>query len=988
MSDSSDSSDSEEDCLHAAGQQEPLTRRLRNILREYAVESLFKEFLQNAEDAGGSRFRLTLDRTSNYPTELLLDPGMRRWHGPALWMFNDALFSEKDWQGIQSLSRGGKGRDENLNTIGNGNTNASESSRISNDAKIGRHGLGFNSVYNVTDVPSVLSGDKMLFLDPHAAYLADAGTTKSGEKARPLVTRADPGLLVEISKSGFRKKTLVRARDQFLPFEKAGEWHLNGSEDSLWSFDNGSSFPGTLFRAPLRGSDVKSEISDAVLDITSHNYGSSNIKAETVLNKLASEEQSVSADGSSTQSSAGRPNSGSWQSLCAHVSREADLYLLFLQHVSMIELAEVDLSKPHSSDSYGTTIVLKKIAQRTEVSRKQVTHFMSSGSEISSEKSDKLPVDLIHYEIEIQNQSDEGTGTEFSGCNSSVIYDVLQFGGGCVATRRMLSGPGGANTNFDSGRLFCRLPMDMGTGCSAHISALFWPSSDRRTLYLQEDSGGELARYCAENKRLLRDCAHALCWLIRMQESCGASSSIQNNLNLFPRRGPTPVQKFFTNTFYSDFVPHHPQMHRTIDGKKVENWRFLFATKEVLLELGVKMVTSDGVSSTAYSGSSFYVPASPIDGAGSSCKNSEASSLLLSDVFGMIGIPLVLLTSELLEIYCETERLQSLGWRILSSQSLRDFLREVVTHNDDKSVVSPGCWPAVFRLCTQDNQWEDLAGLPLCMFADGTVGKFASLGSQKPIACVSVSETQERLLRPFKSKLVASLGEPSVGQKLVKAGLLAKLDAMVLRDLLADFLENPAETCRTGSQSAAKASKYSIQQTSKSSSTRQLSELQLNLLGTEILPHLYAWLANEDEGVDLDDALSALSDLEILPVLRSDVVVQKEGGESSELGRSLTLLPLTDIFFCAPWKLEWAPLAPILSRCGVHIAADFATAVIDLFGQKSLKNQCPCPLVSALGRVTTVASSGNGTEYIEALGDSASIVLKNSQEISLWRSLL
>lgn len=41
--------------------------------------------------------------------------------------------------------------------------------------KIGRFGLGFNSVYNFTDLPSILSDDVVLFLDPHVRHLQATG---------------------------------------------------------------------------------------------------------------------------------------------------------------------------------------------------------------------------------------------------------------------------------------------------------------------------------------------------------------------------------------------------------------------------------------------------------------------------------------------------------------------------------------------------------------------------------------------------------------------------------------------------------------------------------------------------------------------------------------------------------------------------------------------------------------------------------------------
>lgn len=49
--------------------------------------------------------------------------------GPALFAYNDASFTSEDWQGIQATGRSIKRKDPN---------------------KVGRFGIGFNSVYHIT----------------------------------------------------------------------------------------------------------------------------------------------------------------------------------------------------------------------------------------------------------------------------------------------------------------------------------------------------------------------------------------------------------------------------------------------------------------------------------------------------------------------------------------------------------------------------------------------------------------------------------------------------------------------------------------------------------------------------------------------------------------------------------------------------------------------------------------------------------------------
>ena len=123
------------DWLEITGQHEPLTRRLKNILKDYPWQALVKEMLQNAEDAGASTFKVLIDRRPR-GVESLLTPQMADLQGPCIWFFNDAVFEDKDFQALVSLGQGSKSAEK---------------------GKIGRHGLGFNAIFNITDVPSVLS---------------------------------------------------------------------------------------------------------------------------------------------------------------------------------------------------------------------------------------------------------------------------------------------------------------------------------------------------------------------------------------------------------------------------------------------------------------------------------------------------------------------------------------------------------------------------------------------------------------------------------------------------------------------------------------------------------------------------------------------------------------------------------------------------------------------------------------------------------------
>ena len=114
-------------------------------------------------------------------------------------MYNSANFKEEDFKSIVSVGQSGKFRDEN---------------------KIGKYGLGFNVSYHFTDVISFISGDQLIFFDPHGLYLPN--------NIRGL-------------RMNFVKSRLAENSDQLKPFQSMFPKH-NFLEP----------FEGTVFRLPLR----------------------------------------------------------------------------------------------------------------------------------------------------------------------------------------------------------------------------------------------------------------------------------------------------------------------------------------------------------------------------------------------------------------------------------------------------------------------------------------------------------------------------------------------------------------------------------------------------------------------------------------------------------------------------------------------------------------------------------------------------------------
>ncbi|XP_067666359.1 sacsin-like [Haliotis asinina] len=182
-------------------QSESLPRRLHSILNAYVDGlSIPKEMIQNADDAGATEVCFLYDERQNWDARSsLLKREMASLQGPALWSFNNGIFNETDFKNLINL--GGATKSADTSTIG-------------------KYGLGFSSVFNLTDVPSFISGNTMGILDPHGSYLG-----KQGLKAN--------------LKSARNKGTM---KNQFKPFQ--GVFGCDFNRDLICN--------GTLFRLPLR----------------------------------------------------------------------------------------------------------------------------------------------------------------------------------------------------------------------------------------------------------------------------------------------------------------------------------------------------------------------------------------------------------------------------------------------------------------------------------------------------------------------------------------------------------------------------------------------------------------------------------------------------------------------------------------------------------------------------------------------------------------
>jgi len=187
------------------GQREELTDRLKCILKAYPCDvGILKELVQNADDAGATELHFVYD-PRNHPTERLLSDNWKELQGPALCVYNNRPFSEKDLEGIQRLGIGSKTEDP---------------------TKTGQYGIGFNAVYHLTDCPSFVSnGDTLCILDPHCRFA-------------PGASKEYPGRLIQIGE------------------EERSDYQdiFPGYLENLFDLTS-----ATLFRFPLRNKDMSTD---------------------------------------------------------------------------------------------------------------------------------------------------------------------------------------------------------------------------------------------------------------------------------------------------------------------------------------------------------------------------------------------------------------------------------------------------------------------------------------------------------------------------------------------------------------------------------------------------------------------------------------------------------------------------------------------------------------------------------------------------------
>ncbi|CAC5408780.1 unnamed protein product [Mytilus coruscus] len=433
----------------AWGQEEKLTTRISGLLDSYTDGfAVPKELVQNADDAGATKVCFLYDERENLEWRNgLFDPGMAECQGPALWVYNDAIFEEKDFKNIIEL--GGK-------------------TKILDTEKIGKFGLGFCSVYNVTDVPSFVSKNTLVILDPHLHHLGEAAIS------------TNPGLRLPLTKS-YRKNF----PNQFKPYNDIFGCNLDPN--------NKDEYNNTLFRLPLR---TQKQASDS--EITDKQY----TKREVVelLQKFLDSAANLLLFTQNVKE------------ICVYhldskgLNPEKDMKLLFKTWKENTELTP----KEHGFN------ILKTITAAMKEEEYKEINFPVQVVDIGIEVSESAHVLSNDFQTLKKVQSwiiSWGTGihsfelayrlkSQGAVPIGSVAVPIERFGNEIISFVDLKDLPG--KGFYKESRIFCFLPLPMETQLPVHINGHFMVEQDRKSItrFNKDDKTNESSRW---NDNMLGD---------------------------------------------------------------------------------------------------------------------------------------------------------------------------------------------------------------------------------------------------------------------------------------------------------------------------------------------------------------------------------------------------------------------------------------------------------------------------------------------------
>ncbi|KAJ1555227.1 hypothetical protein HK096_006500, partial [Nowakowskiella sp. JEL0078] len=230
----------------------PFHIQIKNVLGDYIEgPQIIRECIQNADDALASEVSIVLDHRT-HPSENLLTSDLATFQGPSVLVYNNSKFSTRDFLSF---------------------TQPFNSKKQEDFSKIGKYGLGFlsgevlafdllqiskySAVYHWTDLPTFISGNYLVFQDPHNKYLPEG---KTGVRYDFVETD-----IISIHKN-----------------------HLEPFDVSIFEepIDFTKPFEGTMFRLPLRTAEnaqnssiKKTNVSPSDISMSLENFSHNNLES-------------------------------------------------------------------------------------------------------------------------------------------------------------------------------------------------------------------------------------------------------------------------------------------------------------------------------------------------------------------------------------------------------------------------------------------------------------------------------------------------------------------------------------------------------------------------------------------------------------------------------------------------------------------------------------------------------------------------------------
>ena len=434
--------------IEQTGPYEPITTRLKNILGEYKEGvGVFKELVQNADDAGATEVQFVLD-WRNHSHQKLLSPGMVECQGPALLAYNNATFTDDDLKNISRLA--GATKREDLE-------------------KIGRFGLGFSSVYHFTDVPSFITRSYAVFFDPQTTHLENH-----------IHHASKPGIKIDLA---VNKNSLNCFPDQFAPFNG-----LFGCETAPPSDNDKFYFEGTLFRFAFR--TKRGEISDKIYtkqEIRSLMF--SFRESSPILLLFSQNVKKVSfleVDENATDSKHLR--------LLFEISRKPQTEFTLVKK----SVTESTFLKSCAVWTRQSTSQSKPVDRYTSPKLTELISVCSTICCMNGQRSQETQSWLVISCL--------GTGNSFQLATSEEGKKQGLLSASGVAAKICTQGNGLEKVEAVTGEVFCFLPLSIPTGLPVHANGYFAVTSNRRGIW--EGTTADVGRQALEvrwNRSLMED---------------------------------------------------------------------------------------------------------------------------------------------------------------------------------------------------------------------------------------------------------------------------------------------------------------------------------------------------------------------------------------------------------------------------------------------------------------------------------------------------